>query len=152
PSDSQARDGLDIAFTVTFRSESEAADAPAKSPVPAKNAEVHNNLGIALLEIGRTDEAIRAFQAAVALAPRNAAAYLNLAGSRRSRAADPHFAAMKELARDMGSLEVEDRIKLHFALAKAFADVGEARESARHLVEGNALKRRQITYDEAGTL
>jgi len=37
-------------------------------------------------------------------------------------------------------------------LGKAFADVGDRRQSFQHLLQGNALKRQQIDYDEAKAL
>jgi tetratricopeptide (TPR) repeat protein len=112
----------------------------------------HNNLGLALRALGRLDEASRAFEKTIALAPRKAGGYLSLATSRRLDAADPHFAAMMELARDMASLDVEDQIGLHFALGKLFADLGDSQQSFAHLLQGNSLKRQQIVFDEAKIL
>ena len=59
---------------------------------------------------------------------------------------------MQKLAREMASLSPDDQIELHFALAKAYEDLGEHEQSAHHLVKGNALKRQQINYDEVATL
>ena len=39
---------------------------------------------------------------------------------------------------------------LHFALGKAYGDLEDHERSFRHLIEGNALKRQQTAYDEAG--
>ncbi len=55
---------------------------------------------------------------------------------------------MTKLAREVTSLEVPDQIDLHFALGKAFADICDPQRSFWHLLQGNALKRRQVTYDE----
>jgi tetratricopeptide (TPR) repeat protein len=120
--------------------------------IKPNDADAHNDLGTILRARGRLDEAIQAFEKAIALAPRRPDFYLNLAGSRRITASDPHFAAILELTRDMASLVVEDRISLHFTLGKVFADLGDQQRSFRHLLEGNSLKRQQITYDEAKTL
>ena len=43
-------------------------------------------------------------------------------------------------------------MQLCFALSKAYADLGRHEESFRLLLEGNAIKRKQTIYDEAGTL
>ncbi|MGA2127282.1 MAG: sulfotransferase, partial [Xanthobacteraceae bacterium] len=40
----------------------------------------------------------------------------------------------------------------HFALGKAFADLAQPERSFRHLVDGNALKRRRVRFDEAAAL
>ena len=39
---------------------------------------------------------------------------------------------------------------IHFALGKALEDVGDYPRAFEHLLQGNALKRREIDYDEAG--
>jgi len=111
-----------------------------------------NSLGIALRAVGKLEDAIHAFERVIALAPKRASAYLNLANSRRFTAEDPHFAGMQELAQEMESLGIEAQTSLHFALGKVFSDVGDQKRSFRHLLQGNSLKRQQITYDEAKRL
>lgn len=111
-----------------------------------------NNLGVALRALGRLDHAIDAFEQAIAMAPDRVGGYLNLAGSKRFSAEDRHFAAMQKLKERMESLEVNEQIGLHFALGKAFADVGDRQQSFHHLLQGNSLKRQQVTYDERKAL
>jgi tetratricopeptide (TPR) repeat protein len=115
-------------------------------------AEAYHGLGIALELLGHLDEAHGAHERAVELAPRRVHFHLALAHSRRFRAGDARLAAIEELARDQASLSEAERIALHFALAKAYADLERHESSFRHLLEGNALKRRQTGYDEAATL
>jgi tetratricopeptide (TPR) repeat protein len=113
-----------------------------------------NNLGFALRAIGRTEQAIDLFKKTIAASPRTAARlYYNLASSKRIAASDPDFAAMKRLAKDVGAFKVEDQIGLHFALGKAYADVGEHARAFKELAKGNTLKRRQFAgYDPAKSL
>jgi tetratricopeptide (TPR) repeat protein len=115
-------------------------------------AEAYHGLGIALELLGHFDAAHGAHERAVELAPRRAHFHLALAHSRRFRAGDARLAAIEELTRDQASLSEADRIALHFALAKAYADLEQHESSFRHLLEGNALKRRQTGYDEVTTL
>jgi tetratricopeptide (TPR) repeat protein len=115
-------------------------------------AQAHNGLGSAMQALGRLDEARQAFEQAVALAPENAAYYHQLGTVKRYSPGDPHLLAMQALARDMEALPPSERISLHFALGKAFADLGEHERAFRHYVEGNALHRAGITYDETLTL
>jgi tetratricopeptide (TPR) repeat protein len=110
--------------------------------------EAHNNRGNALEVLGRTAEARLAFEAATRTEPRRAAFHLNLAKSKRFTAADPQLAALERLAAESATLAEDERIALHFALGKALGDVGRREESFRHLLAGNALKRRHIAYDE----
>ena len=63
---------------------------------------------------------------------------------------EPRLAALEELAGDADHFSANDRIELHFALGKAHYDVARHAEAFRNLLKGNALKRQQITYDEAG--
>ena len=110
-----------------------------------------NNLGFAPRAIGRIEQAIDLFKKTIAASPRTAARlYYNLASSKRIAASDPDFAAMKRLAKDVGAFELEDQIGLHFALGKAYADVGDHARAFKELAKGNTLKRRQFMgYDEA---
>jgi tetratricopeptide (TPR) repeat protein len=115
-------------------------------------ADAHRNLGNALKVVGRIDEARRSYEAAIDAAPRQVANYLGIADCKRFAKGDPHLQAMETLAREADGLTESERINLHFALAKALADVGEHARSFAELLAGNALKRRKLTYDEASSL
>jgi tetratricopeptide (TPR) repeat protein len=116
------------------------------------HAKAHYSLGLGLIDQGKLGEARSVLERAVALAPRSAATYRVLGETKRFSTTDPHLVAMQKLAREMASLSSDDQIELHFALAKAYEDLGEHEQSALHLIKGNALKRQQINYDEAATL
>jgi tetratricopeptide (TPR) repeat protein len=115
-------------------------------------AEVHHDLGIALQTVGNIEEASRSFERAIALAPKNARFYRSLVGCKHIVADDPCLAAMEALAQEMAALSEEAQLELHFALGGAFAELGRPARSFPHLLKGNALKRRQIVYDEAAVL
>jgi Flp pilus assembly protein TadD len=115
-------------------------------------AEAYNNLAALLKQRGRPAEARRVLEQALQLLRRHALHLLSLSEVTHFSAGDPHLTAMEELARDSASLPVKQQIELHFALGKAYQDVGRREDSFRQLIAGNALKRRQITYDEAATL
>jgi tetratricopeptide (TPR) repeat protein len=116
------------------------------------HAEAHCGMGKVLAAVGRLEEARRAYDAAIALAPGDASNYFYLGRAVRFVRDDRHFLAMQDLARHMSSLSTQQQIYLHFALAKAFSDVGEHDRSFHHLRDGNALRRQQIPYDEQKTL
>jgi len=115
-------------------------------------AEPYHDLGLALQLVGRIEEAADAFEKAIERAPRNVRFYRSLTGCKRIAAGDPCLAAMETLAEEMASLSEEEQIDLHFALGTVFAELGHPERSFPHLLEGNALKRRQIVYDEAAAL
>jgi tetratricopeptide (TPR) repeat protein len=120
--------------------------------IDASDPGIHSSLGGALVALGRSTEASEAFEKAIALAPRKAGFFWNLASVRRFSVDDRYFAAMLELAETINALGNEEQIDLHFALAKAFADIGDHERSFEHLLRGNALKRQQMTYDEEKAL
>jgi Flp pilus assembly protein TadD len=115
-------------------------------------SEAYNNLGLALKELGHLPQACQATEQAIQLAPRQAAYFRNLGDLRRFVAGEAHLTAMENLAKDAASRSAQDQIHLHFALAKAYEDLGQYENSFRQLLAGNALKRRQIVYDEATVL
>jgi tetratricopeptide (TPR) repeat protein len=114
-----------------------------------EHAESHNNIGVTLQGLGRLGEAEQAYERAVALAPRRAQFHLNLANSRRFTPGDPRLEALEALAADAAALSGNDRIALNFALGKAFADLGQHEQAFRCLLDGNALKRQQVPYNES---
>ena len=115
-------------------------------------AEAFFNLGIALKEQGKLDESRRMLEKATELSPARAGNYRVLADAKQFRSGDPHLTAMEKLAREMTSLSPEEQVDLHFALAKAYDDLKEHEKCFEHLLEGNALKRRCISYNEIATL
>jgi tetratricopeptide (TPR) repeat protein len=114
--------------------------------------DAYDNKGVVLTELGRFNEASIAFEWAIKFAPKRTRSFFRLTSSKRLALGDTHLRAMEELARDMPLLNTEEQIHLHFALAKALADIGDQERSFRHLLDGNALKRKQTAYDEAATL
>jgi tetratricopeptide (TPR) repeat protein len=115
-------------------------------------AEAYHGRGTVLRILGRLHEARQALESAVALAPRRAEFYRSLAESKRFAEGDPHRTPIEALACDMAALSEEEQVHLHFALGKIYGDVGEHQRALAHLVAGNALKRKQIVYDEAAAL
>lgn len=112
----------------------------------------HGNLGSVLMELGRLPESRAALECAVRLAPRNIKHRRYLGELDRYVAGDPRLVALEQLARNAAQLYANDRIELHFALGKAYDDIGQHAKAFGHWRDGNALKRRQIAYDEAAEL
>ena len=115
-------------------------------------ADACNNLGAVLKELGRIDEARGYMNKAINLAPDKPGYHFNLAGTKIFTADDPHLAQIEGLAKDAEKLSTEEQVSLQFALGKAYEDIAEHARSFRHLLAGNAIKRRLCAYDEAATL
>ena len=110
-----------------------------------------NNLGSLLVERGNVEEGAALFERALRIAPRNAGIYHNLARAKKFEQGNPIVEAMEELCAH-ANLSTQERIELHFALGKIYADVQQYEASSRHLVAGNSLKRSVTPYNEAAIL
>ena len=108
--------------------------------------------GVLLHELGRLEESRDQLARVIALSPSKTAAYLHLSEAKRFAPGDAEIAAMERLLPRLANQPLQDQVNLHFALAKAYSDTGEGPRAFQHLKQGNALKRRGIDYDEAGTL
>ena len=108
----------------------------------------HNNQGVAFQALGRFEEAERAFERALELEPREASVHLNLANMGRFKAGDRRLPGLKKLLNEVESLDADNQIAAHFAVGKALGDLGQYQDAFRHLLKANALKRRDIIYDE----
>lgn len=115
-------------------------------------ADAHAGIGALRETLGQLQAARAAFEKAVSLAPRRSEFHHSLAGVKRFTATDPQLAAMQALAQDPATLGTEANVPLHFALAKAYDDLGEPARAFGHWVQGNAGKRAAIDYDEAAAL
>src|SRR6202007_781256 len=88
------------------------------------------------------------YERALELAPRDASVHLNLANMERFKPGDRRLRGLRRLLREVESLDVENQIAAHFAMGKALNDLGQSQDGFRHLLQGNALKRGTIDYDE----
>jgi len=115
-------------------------------------AQAHAGLGNTHFYRGAVDEARRAYERAIALSPHTPAYYRLLTQAKTFTAGDPVIAALESMAKEETSYSHSDQVELHFALAKLYADLGQAERGFSHLAKGNALKRALLPYDEAGAL
>jgi tetratricopeptide (TPR) repeat protein len=152
PAFAQPHSNLGDAYMVLNRAEEAIACYDRALTIDPQIAEAHRNRGTALLALGSLEQSRQAIETAVALAPQRAGIYRVLAELKRFTPGDPHLAAMEALAGEPAALSEHERIDLHFALGKAYGDIGDHARAFGHLAEGNASQRRQTVYDEAGRL
>jgi tetratricopeptide (TPR) repeat protein len=115
-------------------------------------ADAFDSLGSALVTLGRLAEGRQSIGRAIEIAPARIDFHRNLAMSKRFAAGDAQLPVMDELARNAAALGDGQRMELHYALGKAYADLGRPEIALHHLVEANAVKRGKIKYDEAAVL
>jgi tetratricopeptide (TPR) repeat protein len=109
-------------------------------------------LGLALAEIGDMEQAETASRRAVALAPNSPEFCFNLTQITKVRRGDQVLDALEAILPGAAFLSPREQCALHFGLAKVYDDIGEQDRAFSHLLEGNAIKRRLIAYDEASAL
>uniref|UniRef100_B0T4N2 Sulfotransferase n=1 Tax=Caulobacter sp. (strain K31) TaxID=366602 RepID=B0T4N2_CAUSK len=134
----QAQDKMDEALAAYDRAAQSLGFAPEKALV---------NRAILLMERGDTEAAKAAFDDVLEHFPRSASAWFNRADLHRFVPGDPAIGAMEALIGPGGVQNQADRTALHFALGKAWMDVGDAERAFRYLDEGNRQKRATFAYD-----
>ncbi|MBP2301870.1 tetratricopeptide repeat-containing sulfotransferase family protein [Azospirillum picis] len=109
------------------------------------------NGAVLLMEAGRPEEALARFDAVLAANPRNVSAWSNRADLKSFSAGDPDIARMEALLGPQGVAGFLDRMRLHFALGKAYLDGGDSDRAFLHLGEGNRMKRSVVSFDAGAT-
>jgi Tfp pilus assembly protein PilF len=104
------------------------------------------NYGHALKTAGRQEEGIAAYRRSIALAPRNGAAFWDLANLKTFRFTPADVEAMRA-ALASENLPADDRAQLHFALGKALEDAACYEESFQSYAEANRLRHLSSAYD-----
>lgn len=102
-------------------------------------APAYSILGTIYRQLGRFELAIPNLEKAIELQPTGTAAYLQLAYCRRMTPGDANLIErMALLLRDRNHT-IEGRRFLHFALGKAYDDLGEYQKAMQHFDEGNGV-------------
>ncbi|MFM0305605.1 sulfotransferase [Paraburkholderia sediminicola] len=104
-----------------------------------------------LMEAGRKDEALTAFERALEAFPGSVQALAGRADARTFRAGDPDIAALEACLAEGERRLLTDRISAHFALGKAYLDIQDPARAFHHLDAGNRQKRAAFTYDGAAS-
>ena len=108
-------------------------------------ADLHMSIAHSLKTLGRREEAIAAYRAAVVARPGYGDVYWSLANLKTYRFDDAELAAMRA-AESAPSTTTVDRYHLCFALGKALEDRQEYAESFACYARGNSLKRAESRY------
>ena len=106
--------------------------------------------GHLLRTLGRLDDSIAAYRRVIALSPKAGIAWWSLASLQTVRFDDEAIAAMSQAAEQPDG-SPDERLRIEFALGKAFEDRGQWEPSFAHYADGNCLRRAQFEYDAAET-
>tara|TARA_B110000211_G_scaffold178984_1_gene202373 strand:+ start:190 stop:2253 length:2064 start_codon:yes stop_codon:yes gene_type:complete len=108
-------------------------------------ADAHNNIGHILQDLGQLEEAFSSYVHALAIDHENTNFHRNLALTKNYKKGDTQLIQMQSLF-SANNLSQSERIPLCFALAKAYADLGEKDELFKVLNEGNQLRKEELNY------
>jgi tetratricopeptide (TPR) repeat protein len=114
-----------------------------------EHAPMWMSYGHVLKTLGRQADAILAYRRAIERKPGLGEAWWSLANLKTVEFADADVADMERALASRPALPENDRLHLHFALGKAYADRGEAEPSFRHYAAGNALRSAQVAHEPA---
>jgi len=103
-------------------------------------------IGHALRSLGREAEAVAAYRAITVAYPGEGTSWWSLANLKTVSFSDADIAAM-EAGLAMPNMAIQNRIRLNFALGKAFEDRGEAEHAFHHYADGNQLRASISDYD-----
>ncbi len=98
------------------------------------------------MEEGHKETADHTFAQLIERFPQSASAWYNWADLHQFGPEDPRIAQMEALLASPQRLP-RDQMRLHFALGKAFLDVGDGDRAFAHFHAGNAQKRASFAYD-----
>jgi len=141
---------LDTIGCVYSRLGDHAAAAAMFTPAVARapdNLNFRYNLAASLGFLGRVDEAAAEYEAILARSPGDGRTHYALSLLRKQRLDDNHVARL-ETALAAGPVPA-DRLRLHYALAKEYEDIGDHAATFRHLDAGNRQRKAEIGYDFA---
>lgn len=108
-------------------------------------ADALNFLGTLFHDLGQVDEAINCYVNALAIEPENSHFHYNLSQLKQYKLGDTQFTHMLSLISRKDLIKAE-RIRLCFALAKAYEDLGNKAELFKVLNEGNSLLKNELNY------
>lgn len=112
------------------------------------NIEVLNHYGIALKSVGRLEDARNAFLKALEVMPAAMGTYSNIVDLEKFTEDHKLFKAMERIWSNVKDPEDVRFTALHFALGKAYDDIGDYDKAFFHVSKGAKFKRAALTYDE----
>jgi tetratricopeptide (TPR) repeat protein len=110
--------------------------------------EANNFLGVCLKSMGRWEEAKARFAKVIELNPRAFGTYSNLADIEKFEDSSPLLQKMQDLLPEGEERTSPRFMSLHFALGKAYEDLGRHDKAFEHFTAGAAIKRARVNYNE----
>jgi tetratricopeptide (TPR) repeat protein len=141
PAIAEAHNGLGVILWTSGAAVAAVASYREALRLAPGRADIHHNLGHAYRDLGQFDEAKREYSAALQLNPGDVKIRYSLSVIHRFTPADQSMIEELEAAGTRTDLSPFDRRQLHFALGKAYDDLGQYDRAFSHFHEGNELAR-----------
>lgn len=113
----------------------------------SNHASAHNNRGAVFQEIGDREQAISAYRSALSINPDFPDAHRNLTLLQNYSQDDPDHANRIEGSLGKPGHSESDKMQLHFALGKIYADCQRADDAFEHYAIANRIGARRAPYD-----
>lgn len=111
-----------------------------------QNADALTGIANLRVEGGRIQDAENLLQQALQIDNQNLGARFHLAHVSKVRNGDENLRILESMNQDIDSLTKSKQIFLHYALGKAYDDLGEYDRAFPHFLKGGALKRQSLHY------
>ena len=117
---------------------------PAVERAPT-NLDYRYNLALVLGFLGRAKEATAQYEMILANAPSHGRAHYALSGLAKASASANHVDRLEAVL--ASTVSADDALRIRYALAKEYDDLGEAAPAFRHLSAANTAHKARIAYD-----
>ena len=111
--------------------------------------EANNHMGVCLKSMGQLEEARESFKRVIELNPRAFGTYSNLADLETFHDSHPMLRKMESLLAEAEDNAAPRFMALHYALGKAYDELGRHDKAFEHFKTGAKLKRARLNYNEA---
>jgi len=105
-------------------------------------ADAYNNMGSSLSGQGESDQAVACFQKALQLNPNCAGAHKNLANCKKFHEGDKSFEILESL-KGKYPYSLKEKMSIHFALGKMYADIADYEKSFENYRSANELRKQR---------
>ncbi len=111
-----------------------------------ESAEAHRNLGVTLAVVGAPADAEKSYLRALEIEPGHGDTFYRLSEVKTFRENDSFLYKIEALI-DSGDCTAKKLAYLHYAVGKAYADIGDSEKSFTHYARGATAKRSTINYE-----